>query len=162
MTRWAYLKNSLASRIKKDTSTRNRHGKKCEFNGQSFDSKTELDFYLYLLAEKQAGHIQSIELQPVTQLQPTFKKHGETIRAITYKPDFLVTYTDGRKEYIDVKGYAEEDAELKRKVFIYTHDTPLKWVAAAPEYMNSPTGWCDYFELRREKEKRKRLLNSQK
>jgi len=35
----------------------------------------------------------------------------------TYKVDFLVRYTDGRREMVEVKGYWTPEAKLKLKLF---------------------------------------------
>ena len=90
-----------------------------------FDSKMEADYYTYLLEQEEQGHIESLELQPVFLLQPSFKKMGRTIRKIVYKADFLVTYPDGEKVVVDVKGVLTADFKLKAKMFDY-YNTKLE------------------------------------
>ena len=85
--------------------------------GITFDSKIEADYYLLLLARKQAGEITSIRLQPVYLLQERFIKDGKTIRPIEYIADFEIEYPDGRIEVVDVKGMETADFKLKRKLF---------------------------------------------
>ncbi len=89
--------------------------------GQSFDSKTEGEFYLYLLAKQQAGEITEIKLQPSFELQPRFQKDGHTIRPIIYIADFEVTHADGTIEVIDVKGFETADFKIKKKLFDYRY-----------------------------------------
>lgn len=130
------------------TRKRNKLGnQKIQVDGILFDSKVEAKYYCYLKAEKEAGRIREFILQPRCELQPKFDKGGKHYMAITYTPDFLVTYADGRKEYIDVKGQATQQGELKRKMFIYRFDIPLRWVAASKKY--SKTGFIDYDDLQR-------------
>lgn len=125
---------------------RNKLGNKKEkCFGRVWDSKAELNYYLYLLSLQQDGTIKSIELQPKVILQPSFYKFGKLYRAITYTPDFLVEYEDGHREYIDVKGMSTQQGEMRRKMFAYVSDVPLRWVAESKKY--SRTGWIDYDEL---------------
>ena len=70
-----------------------------------------------LLADKQKGLIQDIELQPEFVLQPSFKKNGKTHRAITYTPDYKITYPDGSFIIVDVKGKRTEVFNIKHKLF---------------------------------------------
>ena len=134
---------------------RNKLGnKKVMFGNVLFDSKMELDYYLYLLAEKQAGRVKSIELQPKVILQPAFRKFGRLYRAITYTPDFLVEYEDGWREYLDVKGMSTQQGEMRRKMFAYVSDIPLRWIAASKKY--SATGWIDYDDLQKRRREAKK------
>lgn len=102
--------------------------KKIRFLGHSFDSKAEYEFYLRLLADKQDGIIKEIVLQPEYELQPAFEKYGKRYRKMVYTPDFYVRYADGREEAIDIKGMTTTDAEMRRKLFIYRYDIPLRWI----------------------------------
>ncbi|WP_027406188.1 DUF1064 domain-containing protein [Anaerovibrio sp. RM50] len=128
--------------------------------GNTFDSRAEGEYYVYLLGLQKNGKVKSIELQPVVELQPKFVYAGKTVRAITYIPDFLVEYTDGHKEYVDVKGVSTKDGELKLKMFMFKYQDgiPIKWVAKG-DRLGLPL-WMDYFEKKamirkRERERRK-------
>lgn len=121
--------------------------KKVEYDGFLFDSKMERDYYVYLRKLQDQGEILSIEMQPSVELQPKFERNGKKYRAITYKPDFLITYADGRTEYVDVKGMSTQQGEMRRKMYAYKYNTPLRWVTASKKY--SRTGWIDYDELQR-------------
>ena len=63
--------------------------KKVKFNGETFDSKLELDYYRYLLNQKELGEIVDIQMKPVFVLQPGFTYHCKSIRKITYTADFM-------------------------------------------------------------------------
>ena len=88
--------------------------------GHEFDSKREAEVYLELLAQKQAGEIVLIRLQPSYTLLEGFRDNqGNKQRPITYTADFFVTYADGHSEVIDVKGMKTRDYLLRKKLFLY-------------------------------------------
>lgn len=127
--------------------------KKVECDGYVFDSKLEYNYYCYLKQMKSDGLVESFELQPKYQLQPGFKKNGKTYRSIDYVADFLVTYTDGREEVIDVKGMITTDFALKRKLFEYRYENlELKLVA----YSKMDGGWIELDELNKKRRVRRR------
>lgn len=137
----ATIKNSSRVRCK-------LHNSKVTYNGITFDSKMERDYYVYLLGLQKQGIVREIALQPKFELLPKFTRNGKHYRAITYTPDFAVLYTDGRLECIDVKGISTQQGEMRRKLFLYRYDDIcLRWVTASKKY--SPTGWIDYDELQK-------------
>ena len=95
--------------------------------GHTFDSKREAEVYLELLTQKQAGEIVSIGLQPSYTLLEGFRDNtGKKQRAITYTADFFVTYDDGRREVIEVKGVRTRDYLLRKKLFLHMmHETDI-------------------------------------
>lgn len=95
--------------------------KKTVVNREKFDSLAESRYYLVLLDRKKKKEICDFELQPVFELQPSFKKNGETFRAIKYKADFKVIHNDGRIEIVDVKGMKTEVFKIKQKLFEYKY-----------------------------------------
>lgn len=115
--------------------------KKTEINGIVFDSKTESEYYEYLLEEQKLGRVKSFTMQDTFLLQDKFiivdgkridgshkdfKKYqkqnpGCTIAAIKYKADFCVTYKDGSIKVIDVKGTKTADFKIKEKMFNYMY-----------------------------------------
>lgn len=102
---------------------------KKEIDGILFDSTMEANYYLYLLKEKAEGRIIEIRLQPIFLLMPAFRKFSQLIRKIEYKADFLVTYADGTRLVIDVKGMLTDTFKLKAKLFDYYHsDLELKLI----------------------------------
>lgn len=130
MTNWPYLPENI--RIKEQGGSRNtaaiprKENKyknvKVEIDGIKFDSKFEAEFYFGELQWLQAaGEITKIERQKAYLLQPAFKYHGKTIRAIHYVADFVVTYKDGRVEVIDTKGVQTKEYLLKKKLLLYKY-----------------------------------------
>jgi len=95
--------------------------------GHEFDSKREAEYYLELLDLKRRGIVMHIELQPSYELLEGFTDAmGKKHRPITYTPDFLVRYADGRLEAIEVKGMKTRDYVLRKKLFLHKmRDTGL-------------------------------------
>lgn len=97
------------------------HNQKIEYNGETFDSKKEYEYYLILKDRERRGEISDLERQKTFIIQEAFvSKTGEKIRAITYKADF--TYYDRTlKDWkvIDVKGMKTEVYKLKKKLLAY-------------------------------------------
>ena len=92
--------------------------KKVVIDGITFDSKREGNRYVELKLLERCGKIKDLKLQPKFELQPSFKKNGRTIRAITYVADF--TYFDletMRNVVEDVKGFKTKEYILKKKMF---------------------------------------------
>ena len=103
--------------------------KKVFYEGIRFDSKAEKDYYLHLLKLKEKGYIKEIILQPKYLIQEKFKKGKKNYREINYIADFEVTFDNGIKIVVDVKGLATETAKLKRKLFDYKYrNLKLIWV----------------------------------
>jgi hypothetical protein len=89
-------------------------------DGIVFDSEAEARYYLKLQMLKLSGLIEDFELQPKFELQPSFKTpESQTIRAITYTADFLVTLSSGVQEIIDVKGMETQQGIMRIKMFKY-------------------------------------------
>lgn len=104
-------------------------------DGIKFDSIMESEFYIYLKELKKQNKIIDFELQPKFLLQDKFiivenkvvegnnkdfnklKKqyNAETIRAINYISDFLITTKD-RIIVVDVKGIKTADFKIKEKM----------------------------------------------
>jgi hypothetical protein len=96
--------------------------KKVLINGIVFDSKKEADRYCELKFLERAGKIKDISLQHKFELQPSFKKNGKTIRAITYIADFVYFDLERMVNVVeDVKGYKTKEYLLKKKLFEYKY-----------------------------------------
>lgn len=94
-------------------------------DGIEFQSKKESLRYKELKLLERAGLITDLKLQTSFELQPSFKRNGKTIRAITYKADFDYMTKDGRHIVEDVKSKATEKDKvyrLKRKMLQYKYD----------------------------------------
>ena len=104
----------------------NKYGnKKIEYDGIKFDSKKENVRYKELRLLERAGLITDLKLQTSFELQPSFKRNGKTIRAITYKSDFDYITKDGKHIVEDVKSKATEKDKvyrIKRKMLQYKYD----------------------------------------
>lgn len=97
-----------------DTDTKRKYSnKKAMFEGITFDSKAECNFYLHLRSMYPKSQI---EIQPTFILQDKFVHDGKAVRAITYVADFRV----GSKVY-DVKGMVLEVFKIKAKLFKFRH-----------------------------------------
>jgi hypothetical protein len=131
--------------------------KKVTVDGILFDSKTEADYYVFLRYQEKTGAISNLRCHPRYELIPaviTFR--GKRQRAINYILDFDYI-RDGRRVAVDVKGWAMEDAQLKRKLFQWKYPTiELQWVAKSLKWGHA--GWIDYDDLQtlRRREKRKK------
>lgn len=100
--------------------------------GVDFASQAESRRYLFLLSEQQAGRISDLEPHPKFILQPSCKRDGATVQAITYTADFAYT-RDGARVVEDVKAWmhnkrtgkrvplVHEDCALKVKMLRYQH-----------------------------------------
>lgn len=128
-----------------------------EYDGHTFDSKLERDYYKHL---KELEGVATITPQPEYELIPGFtvdcmgcfgrgrkpsprtgneiqcsscRGTGESKRLpMVYTPDFLVSFTDGREEVVDVKGgygkkggFTDAGFPVRRKVFEYTYGKRL-------------------------------------
>lgn len=113
-----------------------------EYNGIVFDSALEMKYYRDVITPLLlSGEIIKVERQKDYTLQPKFCKEGKTIPAIIYKADFVVQYSDGREQVIDIKGYADAVAKLKRKIFWYVYpDIDYVWIG----YSRTCGGWTTY------------------
>ena len=130
------------------------------YDGITFDSEVEMMFYRdIVLPGCESGLIKNYELQKKYVLQPSFKRDGKHVQEIAYVADFFIEYTDGHKEVIDIKGFPDSVAKLKRKLFWYVYpDLTYKWLSYVKKY----GGWIEYDErarLKREAKKQKENEN---
>lgn len=130
--------------------------KKTVIDGVTFDSKTEAEYYEYLKSLERDKKIYRLRCHPVYELQKPIERHGKKYKAIKYIADFEYWNEDEQiNVVVDVKGYAMEDARLKRKLFAYKYPLyKLVWVAKSNKY--SKTGWIDYDELQKLRRKVRR------
>ena len=124
-----------------------KNTEKRTYNGIVFDSILEMKYYRDVLLPKvESGEIINYVLQKPYELQPKFVHNGKAIRPIQYVADFYIVYKDGREEVIDTKGYGDQMAILKRKIFWYHYpDVDYKWVTYVKKY----GGWIDYEEYKK-------------
>lgn len=133
------------------------NAKKVEIDGFLFDSKSEADYYLYLMDLKNKGIIEKFITQPKYLLQPSFEKNGKKFRKIEYIADFEVYYTDGSIEVIDVKGFVTSDFAIKLKMFEFHYqDRNLKLMKFVKKY----GGWITFDEWKVFKKEDKKTKKS--
>lgn len=130
------------------------------FDGVVFDSALELRYYRdVLLPLVESGEVVEYELQKPYELQPKFVHDGRTVQAIKYVADFYVKYSDGREEVIDIKGFADATALLKRKLFWYTFpELNYYWIT----YSSCDSGWIEYEDLKKARAARKKAKQAKK
>ena len=141
------------------------NNRKVEYNGHKFDSVDECKYYQYLLKEKEKGFVTEIELQPRIVLIPAVTTiTGEKQREVTYTPDFFVTYSDCKREYIDIKGFSSQQGILRKKLYNYLvatgrwiHRVPLRWVSASKKW-GGESGFLDYDDLMRKRKDAKKKV----
>lgn len=114
--------------------------KKVTIDGITFDSKAEGRYYEHLLKLKKAGLVEDFQMQKPFTLLDRFAhpQTGRIVRAITYKADFEVLYTDGRIEVVDIKGFLTPEFKIKAKMFMFRYQIPLKllkWSAASKKFV---------------------------
>jgi len=102
---------------------RNKYGaKSVTIDGHVFPSKRESEYYLLYKDMLERGEIVNLELQPRFTLIPAYTtRAGKKVRPCHYTADFLLTYPDGRKKVVEVKGYRTRDYMLRRKLFEYKY-----------------------------------------
>ena len=97
------------------------NNRKVTYQGLTFDSQKEFEYYLILKDKEKRGLVFNIKRQVPLEIQPAFTdKTGVKHRAIIYKADFV--YTDrvtGTERYIDVKGFKTDVYKLKKKLLAY-------------------------------------------
>ena len=130
--------------------------KKTVIGGITFDSKIEAEYYEYLKRLEKDKKIYRLRCHPMFILQEAFEQDGKKYKAIKYIADFEYWNEEEQTHVVvDVKGFAMEDAKLKRKLFAYKYPFyKLIWVAKSNKY--SETGWIDYDELQRLRRKARR------
>lgn len=107
--------------------------KKVVYDNITFDSGEECRRYQELKRWEGTGYIKDLTVHPKFILQPSFKKNGKRIQAITYTADFkyyelggggLWTWIVEDKKPWNVKHQKfiiEEPARLRHKMFEFQH-----------------------------------------
>ena len=101
---------------------RNKYrAKKTTIDGITFDSRKEAMRYQELKLLEKAKVIKDLKLQPKFELQESFRREGETYRAITYIADFMyIDCATGKTVVEDVKskGTVTQVYQIKKKMFL--------------------------------------------
>jgi hypothetical protein len=123
------------------------NAKTVELDGYIFDSKLEARYYELLKEKQKNNEILFFRVQPIYQLQETFKKYNKTFRRIDYIADFEVHHLDGSIEVIDVKGFKTQAFNIKRKLFEHKYPHKLTLIT----YSKKWGGWIELEELERKR-----------
>jgi hypothetical protein len=105
------------------------NNKKVEWNGILFDSRRELDRYLDLLAEVQAGNIGDLMRQVTFVLAPAVHMEGNARKtpALRYVADFIYV-RHGRLVVEDAKGMKTRAYLQKKHLMKTVHGIDIKEV----------------------------------
>lgn len=128
------------------------NAKTVELDGYIFDSKLEARYYELLKEKQKNDEILFFRVQPIYQLQETFKKYNKTFRRIDYIADFEVHHLDGSIEVVDVKGVETEAFKIKRKLFEHKYPYKLSLVTYVKKY----GGWIELDELKKRRKETKK------
>lgn len=85
--------------------------RRTEYNGVKYDSKLEAEYASRLELKRQLRLILSWK----RQVKIPLSIYG--VHICNYFIDFEVIHSDGRKEYVECKGYETKDWKLKYKLF---------------------------------------------
>lgn len=138
----------------------NQYIKKVEYNGITFDSKEELDYYLLLVEREKKGEIEDLRIHKSFTLIPSYKIGAKTIKPLTYEADFV--FFDNELDcdrVIDVKGFADDVFKLKKKLFDYKYQF-INGLEVM-KYAKS-TGWVNYDEYKKARASYKKRLVEEK
>lgn len=111
------------------------HARKCEFDGELFDSLKEKRRWQELLLLEKAGKISNLRRQVKYTLIPAQReiilRNGRPIqgkiieREVAYRADFVYE-ENGQTVVEDVKGMKTRDYILRRKMMLYFHGIRVK------------------------------------
>jgi len=132
------------------------NSKKVEYEGITFDSKVEFNYFILLREWLECGVIAGFDIKPTYELIPKYEKYGVKHRAITYTPDFLIQHLNNTIELVDIKGFGTLASDLRRKLFDYRYpELKLTWLSYCKKY----GGWVEYNELIRLRKLNKKVVD---
>lgn len=138
----------------------NQYIKKTTYNGITFDSNEEKEYYLLLLEKQERNEIKDLQVHRAFELIPQYKVDGKTIKPITYECDFYYyDLVNDMERVVDVKGFADDAFKLKKKLFDYIYRFPLG--LEVMKYAKS-TGWVNYDEYKKARASYKKRLLEEK
>ena len=107
------------------------NAKKVEYQGEIFDSKFELTYYIYLQELEKKGVIKNLQRQVKYVILPRqtdaigkFKYHP-----VEYKSDFEYDDIQGVHHTVDTKGFKTADFRIKQKLFFYRTNREIECIS---------------------------------
>lgn len=91
-------------------------GVRQDLGGQFFRSAWEANYARWLNWLMAAGEVTAWEYEPETFYFPD-QKRG----VLSYTPDFRITWSDGRQEWIEIKGYMDSKSRSRAKKMAKYH-----------------------------------------
>lgn len=108
---------------------RSKYGnQRVTWNGQTFDSRREMERYSHLLLLERAGHIQQLERQVVFVLSPAVVIAGRKRPALRYVADFVYRDAAGNQVTEDAKGAVTDVYRVKRHLMKAVHGIDIREV----------------------------------
>lgn len=104
--------------------------KRVEFNGEVFDSKFELTYWLYLQELVKQNKIKNLQRQIKYELLPrqTDENNKFKYHPVIYKSDFEYDDVQGVHHTVDTKGFRTADFRIKQKLFYYRTNRDIECV----------------------------------
>ena len=100
--------------------------KKCEYNGMTFDSMKERNYYIRLEYLQKANEISDLHRQVEFVLIETFKLGEKTYRKMKYIADFVYKDKNGKYHVIDAKGFRTKEYQLKKKLMAWKYGIEIE------------------------------------
>lgn len=106
------------------------NSKKVQYNGEIFDSKFELTFFIYLKELEKQGKISNLQRQIKYELLPrqTDENNKFKFHPVVYKSDFEYDDVQGVHHTVDTKGFRTADFRIKQKLFYYRTNREIECV----------------------------------
>ena len=122
------------------------NNKKVVYEGITFDSEMECEYYKYLLTQYNKN---DIILQPEFILQTGFVRKGKKILPIKYIADFRIGNI-----VIDLKGFTTIEFAIKKKMFWYNYPhLDLLVITKAPKWTGEK--WIEIDRLKKMRKNKK-------
>lgn len=104
--------------------------KKVEYQGDIFDSKFELTYFIYLQELVKQGKISALQRQVKYLLVPrqTDENNKFKYHPVEYKSDFEYDDVQGCHHTVDTKGFKTADFRIKQKLFYYRTNRDIECV----------------------------------
>lgn len=141
--------SSMKKRSKYNVDMTQKGIKKRTYNGEVYDSLTELQFLKEFIELKmKTGEIVKWERQVPYVLQEAFINfEGKSILPIKYIADYVVWWKDGTFTVFDIKGNPDSASKIKRKIFWKVYpNIKYVWMCRSIKFGNE-THWISYDEL---------------